>query len=887
MKKIKFLRRVVALLAIAVVSMSVFTGQDLDVTLSNLRRELYHDYRQIDKTRQQLNSKYEDQHQKMVTIMKKCNDMSLMLYSQKQDYTFDISYALERVTQEFNDFDKNRTPYERIVANLDIEIARYARLIESLRRLPPEIVDLEVVPDSLAYRNDTLDAYLSQTESLLKQELQGQVDSFLTQNAVEDTVVPETASAFVLSKSGQIDRDSCIFYASELLKMYAETRELVMADSTYYREVRLRMEESYQYARDYYGILENKVFVEGQIPWWTILSNPRKYWKEAWESMGEKYSLNLIKVLRNKQFDYESEEITSDDQMANSLKFYWLLIYLLAFFIIWGLAALLLLPVYRFVKPIGKRVSKEQKRYIALLLGAIIFIILSYESSDDALVRKGISVTHTFMWLLVAINTALLIRLEPSKLKSSVRLYMPTIFLALFVIAFRLLFVPNAFMNFFFPLLLFVMMLWQLVANLRHSVKADRTDMVIGWVSFGITAAATLIGWCGFVFLSLIILVWWYFQLAIILAIVSVWNLILLYKKVRLNKRISAYKEKLSYVTESVKEQMLFGATWFYDLIRDVLIPVIVLCSIPTCVYWALDIFEFKDLYLTIFEKPFFSQGGFRISIYNILLLAAMFYIFRYANKGLHTLWQTLAYRHYLRKHNKKAVRNNEINLSLGNSLISVFVWFVYADLVIITLNIPTGSLGLVAGGLSAGIGLALKDIINNFIYGIQLMGGRLRVGDWIECDGVRGKVTSISYQSTQIETIPQGTEVSFLNADLFGKNFHNLTKSNSYEYTKIIVGIAYGTNFQHVREIILQAMEVLKTKDNYGRDVVEPQYGIRVRFEEFGDSAVEVAVKQHILVPERLGYIDRAKEVIYKALNENGITIPFPQCDVHMIKDE
>ena len=231
MKKNKFLRRLLALLALAVVTMSVFTGQDLDVTLSNLRRELYHDYKQIDKTRQQLNSKYEDQHQKMVTIMKKCNDMSLMLYSQKQDYTFDISYALEQVTQEFHDFDKNRTPYERIVSNLDIEIARYARLIESLRRLPPELVELEVVPDSLAYRNDSLDEYLSQTESLLKQELQGQVDSFLSQNTVEDTVIPESASAFVLSESGQIDRDSCLFYASELLKMYAETRELVMADS--------------------------------------------------------------------------------------------------------------------------------------------------------------------------------------------------------------------------------------------------------------------------------------------------------------------------------------------------------------------------------------------------------------------------------------------------------------------------------------------------------------------------------------------------------------------------------------------------------------------------------------------------------------------------------
>lgn len=217
---------------LAVVTMSVFTGQDLDVTLFNLRRELYQDYKQIDKTRQKLNSRYEEQHQKMVGIVKKCNDMSLMLYSQKQEYTFDISYALEQVTQEFNDFEKNRTPYERIVSNLDIEIARYARLIESLRRLPPELVDLEVVPDSLAYHNDTLDAHLSQTESLLQQELQGQVDSLLAQDEVEDTaIVEQTGSAFVLSESGQADRDSCLFYASELLKMFAETRELVMADA--------------------------------------------------------------------------------------------------------------------------------------------------------------------------------------------------------------------------------------------------------------------------------------------------------------------------------------------------------------------------------------------------------------------------------------------------------------------------------------------------------------------------------------------------------------------------------------------------------------------------------------------------------------------------------
>ena len=67
----------------------------------------------------------------------------------------------------------------------------------------------------------------------------------------------------------------------------------------------------------------------------------------------------------------------------------------------------------------------------------------------------------------------------------------------------------------------------------------------------------------------------------------------------------------------------------------------------------------------------------------------------------------------------------------------------------------------------------------------------------------------------------------------------------------------------------------------------MEPKFGINIRFGDFGDSSVEIAVKQFVLVPERGLFIDREKEIIYKALNDAGITIPFPQCDVHLIKDE
>ena len=207
-----------------------------------------------------------------------------------------------------------------------------------------------------------------------------------------------------------------------------------------------------------------------------------------------------------------------------------------------------------------------------------------------------------------------------------------------------------------------------------------------------------------------------------------------------------------------------------------------------------------------------------------------------------------------------------------------------FITVVVVKWKIPTGWLAMVAGGLSAGIGLALKDILNNFIYGIQLLGGRLRVGDWIECEGIRGKVIAINYQCVEVETL-DGTEMSFLNSSLFGKNFNNLTRNNSYERVKVFVGVAYGTDIQKVREILIEAMKQMRTKDRYGREVVDPKYGIKVMIDEMSDSAVNIAVTQYVLVAERLPYTDRAKEVIYNALNAAGITIPFPQCDVHLIQ--
>ena len=73
--------------------------------------------------------------------------------------------------------------------------------------------------------------------------------------------------------------------------------------------------------------------------------------------------------------------------------------------------------------------------------------------------------------------------------------------------------------------------------------------------------------------------------------------------------------------------------------------------------------------------------------------------------------------------------------------------------------------------------------------------------------------------------------------------------------------------------------------KDKYGRDILDPKFGVQIRFQEFGDSSVDLSVVQFVSVEEKFAYASRAKEAVYNALNANNIEIPFPQRDVHLLR--
>ena len=908
MKK-KFLTIAFAIFVFAIPVLSIVNGQPLTDVLRDLRSELKMVLEHNDEEQQLFDKDYDLQHQRMVDVITASNELSLLLYTQEQEMTFDLAYALNKVSTAYKDFSKDRRPYDRIVNKLNIEIDRYARLIEALRRLPPVMkeIEVEILPDSLMYHGDSLDMEISEMASSLEREV--------IRIAIKDSL----SSPFMLDAEGEIHRDSCILYASELLKTMAGNRANIVADSTHYQAAYWRMTEAYDYAQSRYRELEKYVFVDGQTPFLEIMASPRAAWDKVKVALHAQYdfaklggdepadtvAVDAVAVdaeapVPDSEEPAEPEASEEDEDLfaglsskgANAVLVLVSAIQLIALVLFWVLTFFLLWLLSRIPK-VKRFLPLKRLPLFSVLVGTFVyFLLLGFSVNGNEYVQLSAKHINTFLWLLLAITGSLMLRVKPEQIHHSLRLYIPTFLIALIIIVCRITFVPDLLMNFLFPPILAIAVVRQLVFCIGENGKATAIDSALGWASLAIYLVAFLVSFFGYTFVALLILIWWYFQLAAILTIFCISDLMERYKQRWLDKRVDSLRKRITYVSGTDRESLLFGATWFYDLIKQVAIPSMVLLSLPLCVHMSLDVFDFHDLYDKIFNVPFvriLDKEGFetlRISGQSIVGLSILFFALRYLNRAIHAIWQYTRYAAFMRKHKRTSIRDNEINLSLGNSIISVLIWMVYVVVVVVTLRIPTGSLSLVAGGLSAGIGLALKDILNNFIYGIQLMGGRLRVGDWIECDGVRGKVVAINYQCVVVETL-DGTEMSFLNASLFGKNFNNLTRNNSYEFTKIIAGVAYGTDVKKVRQLLVEAMNKVRTKDKYGRDIVEPKYGINVVLNDMADSAVEIAVKQYVLVPERIGYIDRSKEVIYEALNDAGISIPFPQCDVHLIKDE
>ena len=349
-------------------------------------------------------------------------------------------------------------------------------------------------------------------------------------------------------------------------------------------------------------------------------------------------------------------------------------------------------------------------------------------------------------------------------------------------------------------------------------------------------------------------------------------------------QRQLTWRKRNPYIPISSGKGAFIEVTWAHDLMEMCIVPVLTVLTLPLAVSLACNVFNLNVVATDFFMKPIINvEGIVHLSLFKLLRVICLFFLFRYLVYATKAFYRVTRTRAILDKMGDGAAfKESDVNFNLANNIIALVYWGIYIIGVFVLLKIPTSALTIITTGLATGVGFAMKDVLNNFFYGIQLMGGRVRVGDTIECDGIRGVVQSLSYQSTQVAA-EDGSVIAFTNTALFNKNFKNLTRNNHYERIGFIVGVKYGTDVEKAREVILEALKPLQVKDKYGREVVDPKKSINVRLSNFGDSSVDISVSLFATVDAHYTFAAQAKEAIYNAFAEHGIEIPFPQQDVYI----
>ncbi len=191
------------------------------------------------------------------------------------------------------------------------------------------------------------------------------------------------------------------------------------------------------------------------------------------------------------------------------------------------------------------------------------------------------------------------------------------------------------------------------------------------------------------------------------------------------------------------------------------------------------------------------------------------------------------------------------------------------------TLGINLSSLALIAGALSVGIGFGLQNVVSNFVAGLILLVERpVKVGDWVVVGGNEGVVKRISVRATELQTFHRSS-VIIPNSELVSSAVVNWTHKDKYGRIDVAVGVAYDSDVESVRTVLLDCARA----DARVARVPPPQ----VVFRDFGDSALNFELR--CFVPDVDVFIAVSSDLrfaIFKAFRTHGIEIPFPQRVMH-----
>jgi small-conductance mechanosensitive channel len=637
----------------------------------------------------------------------------------------------------------------------------------------------------------------------------------------------------MLDNVAATDRSVCLTLAISIRNTLKQTRSQVTEYISLYEMTEQRLKYLNDYANRRYNDIQTGIFKNGGESFFSLMRNFGQRLQQVETAVREKY---------------RPGEQPSDWDGTVILKLFAMIAFYVVITILLNLVAFRLMP-----RRLHTREFIRKRPFIIMATTTVTFaivlgVMLSTINQNFYIMASSLLIEYA--WLLAVVFISLLLRVEGRQIGSAFRIYAPLILVGFIVIAFRIILVPNELVSMLFPVILLLCSIWQWVVIRRHNKNIPRSDIFYTYISMSIFVVSLICSWAGYTLMAVQILIWWIMQLTCILTITCI------------SSYLNLYGKRHNYDEKPITK------TWLFQLVSKVILPIIGVCSVMISIYWAANVFNLGDLCWQIFNKNFINLENLKVSMVKLAMVVNLWFIAAYIVSTILSLM-----RHHLQAHDPSTAASREV---MGKNIIQVLVWGVWALFSLSMFHVSVAWLLAISGGLSTGIGFASKDIIENIYYGATLMAGRVKVGDWIQVDGTMGKVTSISYTSTVVESL-YGEIITFQNSQLFAKNYKNLTRNHGYILAAIDFSVAYGSNLKQVSTLVEEAV------NNMNHQWMEPGKQVKTVVSSMGESSVDFKLYAWTDAVKRVYVVSDILRTIYDTLYSNGIEIPFPQRDIHI----
>ena len=651
----------------------------------------------------------------------------------------------------------------------------------------------------------------------------------------------ESMPDMTMTKYGNQKRDTCLVLAKNISKMLEGNAQQLRRNIRFYNTTERRLKEQNEYAHKRYSDIQRNIFINGGDNYLTLLGHFNRNWQQLKDAVQKKYNL--------------------DPESKSQWSLTWILGTFVGIFVYVIIAIVLNQLFFRFLMPKRLRTEEFMKKRFCIIMAttSITFAIIQGAifvigtGQNYPFLYMAASLLVEFAWLLGVILTSLLLRVKGDQLNSAVRIYAPLVAIGFIVIGCRIILIPNELVNFMLPPVLLICALWQWIVIRRHNQNIPRSDIFYTYISLTVFIASVVSSFIGYTLLAVQLLIWWIMQLTCILTITCI------------SRYLEIYAKKKRLAEKPITQ------TWGYLMVEKMILPVLSVTSIMLSIYWAANVFNLSDMCWRLFKYDFIDMENLKVSFLKLSMVITMWFVFRYIAMTILALLKV----HFEIKDPSTAASKE----MMGKNVIQVFIWGIWLMLSLSIMHISVAWLLAISGGLSTGIGFASKDIIENIYYGASLMAGRIKVGDWIQIEGTMGKVMSINYTSTVIESL-YGEVITYQNAQLFTKNYKNLTRNHGYVLVVIPFGVAYGSNLKDVTNL------VEGTLNNMHHQWIDQTKRVKCVVSEMADSSVNFKLLVWADAPKQSYVISDVLKCVYDTLNTNGISIPFPQRDVHLIKE-